>query len=118
MKLLVRLSLAAALLAVTAAHADEVMKKDGILVNQAGMTVYTFDKDQEGMSVCAGQCAEAWPFVAAPASVAAPYSVVTREDGGKQLALKGKPLYTFKKDMKPGDRNGDNFKTFWHIVKD
>jgi predicted lipoprotein with Yx(FWY)xxD motif len=96
------------------------MKKDGVLVNAAGMTVYTFDKDtaNSGKSACAGPCADAWPAVAAPANVAAPYSVVTRDDGAKQLAYQGKPLYLFKKDVKPGDRNGDNFKDIWHVVKD
>jgi predicted lipoprotein with Yx(FWY)xxD motif len=118
MKLFARLSLAAVLLAATAAHADEVMKKDGILVNQAGMTVYTFDKDTAGSSNCVGPCADNWPHVPAPAKVSAPYSAITRADGAKQLAYKDKPLYTFKKDMKPGDRNGDNFKDIWHIVKD
>ena len=110
----------AALLFSGAALADEVMRKDGVLVNAAGMTVYTFDKDtaNSGKSACAGPCADAWPAVAAPASVAAPYSVVTRDDGAKQLAYQGKPLYLFKKDVKPGDRNGDNFKDIWHVVKD
>jgi predicted lipoprotein with Yx(FWY)xxD motif len=110
----------ATLLLSGAALADEVMKKDGVLVNGAGMTVYTFDKDAagSGKSVCNGPCAEAWPAVDAPASVAAPYSVVTRDDGARQLAYHGKPLYTFKKDAKPGDRTGDNFKDIWHVVKD
>jgi len=111
---------AAALLLSGAALADDVMKKDGVLVNAAGMTVYTFDKDtaNSGKSACAGPCVDAWPAVAAPANVAAPYSVVTRDDGVKQLAYQGKPLYLFKKDVKPGDRNGDNVKDVWHVVKD
>ena len=110
--------LAAALLLAGAAHADTVAKKDGILVNAAGMTVYTFDKDSAGSSACNGPCSENWPAVAPSANVAAPYSVITREDGSKQLAYKDKPLYLFKKDTKPGDRNGDNFKDIWHVVKD
>jgi predicted lipoprotein with Yx(FWY)xxD motif len=111
---------AAALLLSGAALADEVMKKDGVLVNAAGRTVYTFDKDtaNSGKSACNGGCAEAWPPIPASANVAAPYSVVTRDDGAKQLAYQGKPLYLFKKDVKPGDRNGDNFKDIWHVVKD
>jgi predicted lipoprotein with Yx(FWY)xxD motif len=119
MKTMIRLTslLAAALLA-GAAHADDVMKKDGVLVNSAGMTVYTFDKDSAGKSACNGPCSDVWPAVAPSASVAAPYSVITRDDGAKQLAYNGKPLYTFKKDAKPGDRNGDNFKDIWHVVKD
>jgi predicted lipoprotein with Yx(FWY)xxD motif len=119
MKQLIALS-AAALLLSGVALADEVMKKDGVLVNSAGMTVYTFDKDtaNSGKSACNGGCAEAWPPIPAQANVAAPYSVVTRDDGAKQLAYQGKPLYLFKKDVKPGDRNGDNFKDIWHVVKD
>lgn len=111
---------AAALLLSGLAQADDVMKKDGVLVNAAGMTVYTFDKDtaNSGKSACNGPCAEAWPPVPASARVAAPYSVVTRDDGAKQLAYQGKPLYLFKKDAKPGDRAGDNFKDIWHVVKD
>ena len=114
------IALTAALLLSGAALADDVVKKDGVLVNAAGMTVYTFDKDtaNSNKSACNGGCAEAWPPVAASANVAAPYSVVTRDDGAKQLAYQGKPLYLFKKDTKPGDRNGDNFKDIWHVVKD
>jgi predicted lipoprotein with Yx(FWY)xxD motif len=111
----------AALLLCGAAHAaDAVMKKDGILVNAAGMTVYTFDKDAaaSGKSACNGPCADNWPAVPAPAGVAAPYSVVTRDDGAKQLAYQGKPLYLYKADLKPGERHGDNFKNLWHVVKD
>jgi len=119
MKPVARLStLLAALLLAGAAHADTVAKKDGILVNSAGMTVYTFDKDTAGASACNGPCSENWPAVTPSANVAAPYSVITREDGAKQLAYNGKPLYLFKKDSKPGDRNGDNFKDIWHVVKD
>src|SRR6185437_10712154 len=92
------LLLPAALLLALPALADEVSKKDGILVNAAGHTVYTFDKDTagSGQSACNGPCAENWPPVTPPASVAAPYSVITRADGGKQLAYQGKPLYLFK----------------------
>jgi len=115
MKLAIALT---ALLLSTAAYADGVMKKDGILVTSSGMTVYTFDKDSAGKSACSGPCLENWPAVTPPATVAAPYSVITRDDGSKQLAYQGKPLYTFKKDTKPGDRMGDNVKDVWHVVKD
>ncbi|MBT9504694.1 MAG: hypothetical protein IV092_25840, partial [Burkholderiaceae bacterium] len=30
----------------------------------------------------------------------------------------GKPLYFYQADQKAGERNGDNFKDVWHIVKD
>jgi predicted lipoprotein with Yx(FWY)xxD motif len=120
MKFALAPTLTLALLLAGAAHADDVMKKDGVLVNAAGMTVYTFDKDTagSGKSACNGPCIDNWPAVAPGANVMAPYSVITRDDGSKQLAYQGKPLYLFKKDAKPGDRNGDNVKDIWHVVKD
>lgn len=117
------LSTAAVLAFSATAFAQDVpvKKADGILVTHDGMTVYTFDKDvaDSGKSVCNDGCAKAWPPIsAAGAKVAAPYSVVTRDDGSMQLAYKGKPLYLFASDKKPGDRNGDNVKNVWHVVKD
>ena len=45
-------------------------------------------------------------------------TIVTRDDGSKMWALKGKPLYTFAKDTKPGDTTGDGFLNgAWHIAK-
>lgn len=38
------------------------------------------------------------------------YSVVTRDDGSTQWAYKGRPLYTWVKDTKPGDTSGDGVK--------
>ena len=103
------------------AQSVPVKKADGILVDNAGMTVYTFDKDvaNSGKSTCNGACAANWPAVpAGDAQVSAPYSTVTREDGSKQLAYKGKPLYLFAADKKPGDRKGDKVKDIWHVVND
>lgn len=112
------LAFTTALLLSGAVLADDVMKKDGILVTAGGMTVYTFDKDAAGKSNCSGACIDNWPAVTAAGNVSAPYSVITRDDGVKQLAYNGKPLYLFKKDTKPGERNGDNFKDMWHVVKE
>lgn len=90
-----------------------------ILVDQKGMTLYTFDKDADGKSACNGECATAWPplLAEAGAAPAGDYSVITRDDGTLQWAYKGKPLYTWVKDMKPGDTTGDNVKNVWHIVQ-
>lgn len=94
---------------------------DGALVAANGMTPYTFDADKAspGKSVCNGPCAALWPPLTAGAEAATgDYSVLTRDDGTRQLAYKGKPLYFYKADQKAGDRNGDNFKDVWHIVKE
>jgi predicted lipoprotein with Yx(FWY)xxD motif len=119
----VRAALAAAFLfsAAAALAQSGFTKADGVLVDAAGMTLYTFDKDTagSGKSACNGPCAQAWPPVAVTDTrVASPYSVVTREDGAKQLAYKGKPLYLFAKDAKPGERKGDKVNGVWHVVSD
>lgn len=95
------------------------MMHNGVLVNSSGMTLYTFDKDvaNSGKSACNGPCAALWPPVAATGSENGDYSAVTRDDGSKQLAYKGKPVYLFAKDQKPGDMMGDNVKDVWHVIK-
>ncbi|HTR56568.1 MAG TPA: hypothetical protein VMM27_00160 [Casimicrobiaceae bacterium] len=93
---------------------------DGVLVNDAGMTLYTFDKDAGGKSACSGPCAANWPPLVASASATASgdWSIVTRDDGTRQWAYKGKPLYTWSKDQKPGDRTGDGFlNNQWHVAR-
>ena len=92
---------------------------NGVLVNASGMTVYTYDKDVagSGKSSCVETCARNWPPVmAGSAALAEPWSAVTREDGSKQLAHRGKPLYTFIKDKKEGDKTGDGVGGAWHVV--
>jgi predicted lipoprotein with Yx(FWY)xxD motif len=92
-----------------------------MLVDSKGMTVYTYDKDaaNSGKSACMAKCAENWPAVkAGDAPLSEPYSAITREDGTKQLAYKGKPLYTFMKDKKAGDKVGDKAMNAWHVVTD
>ena len=107
---------------VSALAADAPAKMDGgVLVAANGMTLYTFDTDKagSGKSVCNGPCAGLWPPFMAGATdqPTGDYSVVTRDDGTRQVAYKGKPLYFYKADQKAGDRTGDNFKDVWHIVK-
>ena len=93
----------------------------GVMVNSAGMTLYTFDKDPvgAGKSVCNGPCAVNWPPLKAGAgdTASGDYSIVTRDDGSKQWAHKGKPLYLWIKDQKPGDMTGDGFNKVWHVIK-
>jgi predicted lipoprotein with Yx(FWY)xxD motif len=94
---------------------------DGVLTNSAGMTLYTFDKDTAGggKSVCNGPCAANWPplLAAADAKAQGDYSIITRDDGTKQWAYKGKPLYLWVKDSKPGDRTGDGFNNAWRLAR-
>ena len=94
---------------------------DGVLTNASGMTLYTFDKDAagSGKSECNGPCATNWPplLAAADATASGDYSIITRNDGAKQWAYKGKPLYLWIKDTKPGDRTGDGFNNVWRAAR-
>ncbi len=94
--------------------------KGKIYVDAKGMSLYTFDKDSAGKSACNGPCAENWPplMASADAKASSDWTIVTRDDGKKMWAYKGKPLYTFKKDTKAGDVNGDGFLNgAWHLAK-
>jgi predicted lipoprotein with Yx(FWY)xxD motif len=116
----------AAVLFATAALAQNAPTKTGastkgkVLTDVKGMTLYTFGKDAGGKSACNGPCATNWPplMASADAKPAGAYTVITRDDGGKQWAYKGKPLYTWQKDQKPGDITGDGFLNgAWHIAQ-
>lgn len=93
---------------------------DGVLAGANGMTLYVFDRDAagSGKSVCNGPCAANWPPLAAAAADAASgdWSVVTRDDGARQWAYKGRPLYYWAKDTKPGDKTGDGVNGVWHAA--
>ena len=95
---------------------------DGVLVGSNGMTLYTFDRDPAGAgkSVCNGPCATNWPPLRAPqagAGNSGDWTVVTRDDGSKQWAYKGKPVYHWVKDTKAGDRTGDGVNNAWRIAR-
>jgi predicted lipoprotein with Yx(FWY)xxD motif len=94
---------------------------DGVFVGANGMTLYTFDRDAmgSGRSACNGQCAANWPPLMASGSDsgAGDWSIVTRDDGSRQWAYKGKPVYFWVKDAKAGDRTGDGVNNVWHLAR-
>jgi predicted lipoprotein with Yx(FWY)xxD motif len=92
--------------------------KGKALVDINGMTLYVFDRDASGKSNCNGPCAVNWPPLVADtdAKAAGDFAFITRDDGRKQWAYKGKPLYTWSKDKNPGDTNGDGVNNVWHIA--
>lgn len=92
---------ALALTAAVWAAPPGVTEKGGAFVDAAGKPLYTFARDTApGKSACNDGCATAWPPLAATADAKAEgdWSIVTRDDGSRQWAYKGKPLYTYARD--------------------
>jgi predicted lipoprotein with Yx(FWY)xxD motif len=120
-RLLLAAAAAAALTACASGPKAPAASVDGVLVGPNQMSLYTFDRDAagSGKSVCNGPCATNWPPLMADASAApsGDWSVVTRDDGSKQWAYKGKPVYYWAKDTKAGDRTGDGFNNVWRLAR-
>ena len=109
----------AALAACSSVETRPALVSNGMLAGRNGMTLYVFDKDvaDSDKSVCNGPCATNWPPQFASDSASGDYSIIVRDDGKKQWALKGKPLYYWAKDQNPGDKSGEGFNNVWHVAK-
>src|SRR4051812_32682555 len=97
-----------------------------ILVDSKGRTLYLFTKDSGTKSACLGMCATPWPPLLANGTpkagtgAKAPLLGTTPRSGGaSQVTYHGHPLYTFIKDKRPGDTNGEGVSAFgghWFAV--
>lgn len=96
------------------------------LTGASGRALYVWMADSKGRSSCAGTCASLWPplransmpKVAGGAS-AADISLISRSDGTKQVAYKGRPLYYYAGDTGPGMTNGQGSNGFgakWWLI--
>ena len=97
-----------------------------ILVDAHGRSLYLFAKDRRGKSSCSGSCATAWPPLIASGKPRAGAGVkatllgrTKRKDGRWQVTYNRRPLYTFVKDSKKGQTNGEGVDAFgaeWYLV--
>ena len=97
-----------------------------ILVDAHGHTLYLFEKDRNGKSACSGACAAAWPPLiatakprAASGAKASRLGTTKRSDGRVQVTYNHHPLYTFVKDTKKGQTNGEGLNAFgaeWYAM--
>ena len=85
------------------------------------LSLFTFDRDvaASGKSVCNGPCATNWPPLMGGAGdqPAGDWTIVVRDDGSRQWAWRGKPVYYWVRDAKPGDRTGDGFNNAWRLAR-
>jgi len=100
-----------------------------ILVDAKGYTLYLLSSEAGGMVKCQGGCLKIWLPVTLPSGMSKPVAgsgvqgtlgVITRSDGTKQVTDNGYPLYTFVRDTKPGETNGEGIKFpaggVWYVV--
>jgi predicted lipoprotein with Yx(FWY)xxD motif len=88
-----------------------------LLTDTRGRALYVYDKDQAGLPTCAGFCAIGWPWMkAAKNAVAAGDFAPVAGRGGAIWAYKGRPLYLYAGDHKPGDVTGDGADGVWHAA--
>jgi predicted lipoprotein with Yx(FWY)xxD motif len=82
------------------------------------LRLYVFDKDRPGKSTCNDGCASAWPPLLVSASEKGPrigdWTIVVRDDGVRQWAYKGRPVYTRYHDFDP---DADTEKEGFHALK-
>ena len=124
-----KIALAAAVLAALApatvtVHASPYGK---ILADGRGHALYAFTHDPKGKSTCAGACAAAWPPYlvkhapgAAKGAGAALLGTTRRADGSVQVTYRGRPLYYYVGDRKPGQilcQNVEEFGGLWLILR-
>ncbi len=121
--------LAAALVAAFAAHsgtagsmpkqlvvrtANNPTLHEKVLVNRKGLTLYSLSVEQRGRFVCTDQsCLSLWTPLVIPKGTTPTgglhLATVRRPDGRIQVSYRGRPVYTFTQDRKPGDVKGNGF---------
>src|SRR5580704_12022149 len=72
-----------------------------VYADAKGITLYTFDRDTSGKSACVDTCLKTWRPVLASAldQPKGDWAITVRiDDGTRQWAFKGQPVYTFAGD--------------------
>lgn len=89
------------------------------LVDQKGMTLYTYDGDMPDTPYCVSLCALTWPALEAYAGAQprGDFSIVNRASGTRQWEYRRAPLYGYVWDSKPGDAKGDGEDGVWHTAR-
>jgi predicted lipoprotein with Yx(FWY)xxD motif len=85
-----------------------------VIADGRGRTLYLFEKDSRGHSMCSGACAVYWPPLLTHAKPVARggarhslLGTIKRANGTRQVTYAGHPLYRFIEDTKPGQTKGE-----------
>ena len=98
-----------------------------ILFDGRGYVLYAFTKDRRGRSSCYGACAKAWPVYYKKGALVTGNGVrpklvgtTKRHNGRRQITYRGRPLYYYVGDKKPGRITCQNVVEFggrWLVVR-
>ena len=96
------------------------------LTGASGRALYIWVADGKDKSSCSGGCAKAWPPLTASSmpkvrggASAGDITLISRSDGTKQVAYKGRPLYYYAGDTGAGMTNGqgsDQYGARWWLI--
>lgn len=92
-----------------------------IIVNGKGMTAYFYDLDKanSGVSACTGGCSANWPAIISTSTtptLARITGKVTVLAHTKQIAINGRPIYTFIGDTAKGATRGQGVGGVWFVI--
>ena len=95
------------------------------LTGADGMTLYTFVRDEPGLSNCYEQCAVNWPpllledgqELVAGEGIEGELDTTERTDGGLQVTYDGMPLYYWIADEALGDATGHGVRDAWAVAR-
>jgi predicted lipoprotein with Yx(FWY)xxD motif len=107
-----------------ALKAEEVAGLGRVVTDQAGHTLYPFTQDSKNpsLSMCFDDCERLWRPVMATGDVVLTgverdlVSTVARPDGSTQMTVGGWPVYTYTRDVAPGQANGQGVRGTWFAV--
>lgn len=93
------------------------------LTDTNGKSLYISLNDKAGQSNCDAACQQVWSPLLAGGKVLAGQGVdqtklgiLLRPDGTKQVTYLNAPLYTYTKDVNPGDTTGQGVDGVWFLV--
>jgi len=97
-----------------------------IVVNSAGHTLYLFEKDRNGVSMCNSACTAYWPPLTSHGAPRAGSGVhknlltlAKAHNSVRQVVYAGHPVYTFVGDKRAGQTSGEgltNFGAGWYAI--
>lgn len=81
-----------------------------LVVNDRGFSVYASERDGADQSSCDAECALTWEPVPAPALAESQgeWTIVERAPGVRQWAFRGRPLYTYLRDINLYSQQGSD----------